>query len=407
MKASLIHRSHRSRSPRGPWWRCLWLPAFCLLAAQGQAGDLLRGGASFSAAPKSASSIGTTPPAASQERQNAIDMLAKTTNALNAVKAMQQAASNLANSANNLGLDPSHPGQQLPNVPNGLGIGGLQPAGMAPAQWQGAAAPVQTTGGGQTVVTIPQTSQQALLNWTTFNIGRNTTLNFDQSAGGSNAGQWIAFNKIVDPSGSPSQILGSIHAQGQVYVINQNGIIFGGASQINVHTLVASSLPINDNLINRGLLNNPDLQFLFSSLPIPLAGDNSTPVFKPPAAPATPGGRDGDIVVQEGAMLESPTTASHVGGRIALVGPNVTNAGAISTPDGQTVLAAGNQVGFTPHSTNDPTLRGLDVSIGSVDGFSGTATNSGLIEADRAGMLRWRGRPSINSGSSTARPRCR
>jgi len=43
-------------------------------------------------------------------------------------------------------------------------------------------------------------------------------------------------------------ILGAIKAEGQVYVINQNGIVFGGASQINVGTLVASTLNIADKI---------------------------------------------------------------------------------------------------------------------------------------------------------------
>ncbi|MEQ1771212.1 MAG: filamentous hemagglutinin N-terminal domain-containing protein, partial [Devosia sp.] len=80
-------------------------------------------------------------------------------------------------------------------------------------------------------------------------------------------------------------MLGSIRADGQVYVINRNGIIFGGASQVNVSTLVASSLPINDNLISRGLLNNPDAQSLLSGLTIPAGA--STPAFVPePPNPA-------------------------------------------------------------------------------------------------------------------------
>ena len=201
----------------------------------------------------------------------------------------------------------------------------------------------------------------------------------------------LRLNRVTDPSGSPSQILGSITAPGQVYIINQNGIIFGGSSQINVHTLVASSLPINDNLINRGLLNNPDSQFLFSSLAIP-AGAKGTPAFTPPA-PLTPTGRIGDVTVQAGAVLSSPTSVDHVGGRIALIGPNVHNAGTILTPDGQTILAAGLQVGFTAHKTSDPSLRGLDTYIGAVVDpasslapYAGTATNTGYIEAMRGNI---------------------
>jgi filamentous hemagglutinin family protein len=231
-------------------------------------------------------------------------------------------------------------------------------------------------------VSIKQTAPQALLTWQTFNIGKETTLTFDQTAGGANVSQWIAFNKVNDPTGVPSQILGSIQALGQVYVINQNGIIFGGSSQVNTHALVASSLPINDNLISRGLLNNPDQQFLFSQLTIPVASQGTMPAFVPPALP---GGltRNGDVIVQSGALLSSPTTADHVGGRIALVGPNVRNEGTISTPDGQTILAAGQQVGMVAHASSDPSLRGLDVFIGTVNADSGTATNVGLISVPR------------------------
>ena len=55
------------------------------------------------------------------------------------------------------------------------------------------------------------------------------SLTFDQTGGGANANQWIAFNKVNDPSGVPSQILGSLDAIGQIYIINANGIIFGGS----------------------------------------------------------------------------------------------------------------------------------------------------------------------------------
>jgi hypothetical protein len=96
----------------------------------------------------------------------------------------------------------------------------------------------------------------------------------------------------------PSQILGSIHALGQVYVLNQNGIIFGGSSELNLHSLVASSLPINDNLVARGLLNNPDDQFLFSALTIPVLESGGTmPEFDPPPPPNTPGGRPKDSLI--------------------------------------------------------------------------------------------------------------
>jgi filamentous hemagglutinin len=349
---------------------------FTSLTAHG--GDILRGSATSSS--QSGGSGAANASAAAQAAiisPRAKDILSRTTQALQSVETMQSAARSAALAA-------------ASSVPNGLNTGGLVPdsgiasSGIANAvtTWQNANTPTQSTAGANTTVNIQQTAQQALLNWKTFNVGKQTTVNFDQSAGGASVSQWIAFNKINDPAGVPSQILGSIKAQGQVYLINQNGIIFGGSSQVNTHTFVASSLPINDNLVSSGLLNNPDLQFLFSSLPIS-AGKNGTPAFTP-TAPATSNGRDGDVVVQAGATITSPTTADHVGGRVALIGPNVTNNGTINTPDGQTILAAGNQVAQTAHSSSDPSLRGLDVFVGSVNQYSGTATNTGLINAPRA-----------------------
>lgn len=333
-----------------------------------QAGDILRmsapaaGAATAPGAAASDAAVINTAAATAQARTNAQDMLARNTMALQAVTAMQEAARAAAAGMNNLGANPNFPGQTLPDVPDGLGAGGLQIIG-APV---GANAPQQSLENARTIVTIQQTQQQALLEWQTFNVGANTTLRFDQSAGGADVGTWIAFNRVTDPTGNPTQILGSIEAQGQVYVINQNGIIFGGASVVNTHTLVAAALPVNENLIARGLLNNPDSQFLFS-----------TSDLNAQAA----------VAVQAGARLTAPTSAANVGGRVALIGPVVTNRGTISTPDGQTILAAGLEVGFDAHSTDDPSLRGLDVFVGRVGAFGGAATNDGLIEAPRGSVV--------------------
>ncbi|MEI7819979.1 MAG: filamentous hemagglutinin family protein [Verrucomicrobiota bacterium] len=363
------------------------------LTANGR--DILRGGSGGNSVP-SAQGIATgasSGAVASQARANAMDAMARTTRALQSVQAMQTAARAAAIAGpNNLGMNPNMPAVQLPNVPNGIVAGGLVPDSGLPAagtkpgsfvmppSWRGVGELSQASDGspgGTTTVNIKQTSQQAILNWNKFNIGKQTKLNFDQSAGGANAGQWIAFNKISDPSGVPSQILGSITAQGQVYVVNQNGIIFGGSSQVNTRALVASSLPINDNLVKQGLLNNRDAQFLFSSVPVP-GGPDGTPSFVPAPPPA---GKIGAVTVQRGAQISSAQSGDGNGGRVMLVGPEVTNDGTILTPGGQTVLAAGNQIAIAAHASNDPSLRGIDVWVGRVETGAGTATNSGIISA--------------------------
>ncbi|MDB6069406.1 MAG: hypothetical protein JWL81_577 [Verrucomicrobiales bacterium] len=364
--------------------------ALAAMVQSAPSGDILRGGAAAPGVTNRTPGASTGAAQAAAARSTAQDALARTSRVVEAVQRAQMNANRAAAGANNAGADPNHPGLQLPDVPNGLGPGGLQVApgvGTDLSLWTGAFLPTQSQSGARTLVNIKQTQSQAVLNWETFNIGRDTQLNFDQSDGKENTGQWIAFNKVNDPSGRPSQILGSITAPGQVYVVNQNGIIFGGASQVNVHTLVASSLPINDALIRDGLLNQQtSAQFLFSAL----AQAGTTP-FVPPPLPAT--GRIGDVTVLPGAVLTAPSNESKVGGRIALVGPNVNNAGTILTPDGQTILAAGLQVGFAAHSSADPSLRGLDVFIGAVADpasaiapYAGTASNNGSILANRGSV---------------------
>lgn len=348
-----------------------------LTNSQVEGRDILRPSSSSggAVAPTGSNGAALTRAATDAARANTQDILRRTGQTLDAMRAMQAAARAAA------GNGPNNLGPNLPDVPNGLRSGGLNPAADAatnPARWSGAGQPAETINGENVNVTIKQTTQQALLHWQTLNVGKKTTLNFDQSAGGENVGQWIAFNQVNDPTGNPTQILGNIKADGQVYLINRNGVIFGSSSQVNARGLTVSSLPINTNLVSQGLLNNRDAQFLFSGLFVP-GGADGTPDFTPEPPPAS--GRYGDVIVQPGAALTSPASSGGNGGRITLIGPNVTNAGSISTASGQTVLAAGLQVGMAAHDGNDPSLRGLDVWVGAVGDYAGAVNQTGIIES--------------------------
>lgn len=304
--------------------------------------------------------------AAAAAHQVSQDRLRQTTQALQAMKSAQAAARAAASAA--------------AGVTDGLSANGLQVDTVTP-RWDGAFAPKEFGSPWGTTVVIKQKEQRAVLHWKKFNVGRGTILRFDQSDGGEDASKWTAFNKVNDPTGNPSKILGRIEAPGHVYILNRNGILFGAGSQVNVRGLVASTLPINDNLIQKGLLNNRDAQFLFSTLSVP-GGSDGTPDFLPP-----PGRRPGSVVVERGAFLESPAGSAGNGGRIILAAPRVVNDGWISTPSGQTILAAGDQVAFHPHRGDDPSLRGLDVWIGAASPDSGFVENSGIIEAPTGSIL--------------------
>lgn len=107
---------------------------------------------------------------------------------------------------------------------------------------------MQSQADGRTTVTVEQTADRAILNWETFNIGRQTTLQFDQQS------NWAVLNRVNDPSARPSQIQGQIKADGTVMVANRNGVVFSGSSQVNVRNLVAAAASISDSQFReRGL----------------------------------------------------------------------------------------------------------------------------------------------------------
>ena len=346
--------------------------------------------------------------------------LQRSDTALGAMRAMQQNAAAAARAAARSGTLVLPNGQTVngsPVIPNGLAANWLHPhdgfdgnGKPLTTSWRGAGINLPKTGlqsSGDHNVEITQTAQNAYLSWKDFNLGSRTTINFDQSAGGADAGKWIAFNKITG-NDSPSSIYGKITAQGQVYILNQNGIMFQNGSEVNVHALVASTLPINENLAGsatkagRGIANNPDSQFLFSALKVPGNPNKKTDAFTPVVS-----GPIGDVKVERGASLTAPVNANNTGGLVALIGPNVVNEGTISTPNGQTVLASGLQVGLTPHNSADPTLRGMDVTVGRVadpdgvvtaaSGAVGTTRNDGILSAFR-GTTTMAGRRIVQNG---------
>nr|BFE96504.1 hypothetical protein GCM10020185_70400 [Pseudomonas brassicacearum subsp. brassicacearum] len=105
-------------------------------------------------------------------------------------------------------------------MPDGLGEGGLKVDNSLTQGWLNAKGPQQTQTGGKTTVKIEQTADKAILNWETFNVGRNTTVDFQQQS------DWAVLNRVNDPQARPSQIQGQIKGNGTVMLVNRNGIIF-------------------------------------------------------------------------------------------------------------------------------------------------------------------------------------
>ncbi len=294
---------------------------------------------------------GMPPPLAQQQRANA-QLQRSLTNLNNTVAAIaaQQAAQAAGRQAA-LG--------QVQVVPDGLGEGGLKVDNSLTQGWLNAKGPQQTQTGGKTTVKIEQTADKAILNWETFNVGRNTTVDFQQQS------DWAVLNRVNDPQARPSQIQGQIKGNGTVMLVNRNGIIFSGSSQVNVRNLAAVAANISDE------------QFSKRGLYVDATG--SQPTFTDAA---------GKIEVQQGALIQTHRAATSTagGGYALLLGSEVENAGSIITAKGQTTLAAGDSFyirrGQGTSGNLRSTTRGNEVATSLKPGSSaGTVINSGLIQA--------------------------
>ncbi|MCG2839425.1 filamentous hemagglutinin family protein [Sandaracinobacter sp. RS1-74] len=96
-------------------------------------------------------------------------------------------------------------------------------------------------------MTIEQEQKRALLDWSRFDVAKGEEVHFKQ--GGAD---WIALNRIFDSK--PSEIAGKITAKGQVWLTNSNGIVFKDGAQVNVHTILASTLTIREEQLYDGLM---------------------------------------------------------------------------------------------------------------------------------------------------------
>jgi len=267
-------------------------------------------------------------------------------------------------------------------VPDGLGEGGLKVDEDALTQgWLNAKGPTQTVAGGQTTVNIQQTGDKAVLNWETFNVGKHTTVDFDQQS------HWAVLNRINDPRARPSQIQGQIHGEGTVLIVNRNGVMFSGSSQVNVRNLVAAAAQMSDTqFMERGLYSTQE-------------GGVDLPSFTDAA---------GAVIVEAGAQITTaaPGSVLQGGGYALLLGHEVHNAGEITTTKGQTQLAAGDSFiirkGVGTDANTFSTTRGNEIAPQfQADSTAGQVSNTGLILA-REGDITLAGRDVRQDGVAVA-----
>lgn len=237
-----------------------------------------------------------------------------------------------------------------------LNLFGSTTFGLAPLLAHANPQGEQVVGGSATVarpnsttVAVNQSSQKAIINWNSFSIGATEKTLFAQS----NA-QAIVLNRVVGVD--PSSILGTLKANGQVWLVNPNGIVFGKSAQVDVGGLLATTLDIKNSDFMAG-------KYKF-----------------------TGSGNTGAMVTNAGRITVADT------GLAALVAPGVENSGIITARLGKIQLASA--AGFTVDLNGDGTFNFLlDKQVAQQlvrpDGTTPSAaiTNSGSLIADGGTIL--------------------
>jgi filamentous hemagglutinin family protein len=169
---------------------------------------------------------------------------------------------------------------------------------------------------------IVQTSERAVINWNSFNIGSSEWVNFQQPSATS-----ATLNRVT--GGFTSEIAGRLTANGQVYLVNPNGILFTPTAQVNVGSFLATTLDIQNTDFMQGQLRfRQTLGKVLSTVE-----------------------NEGNITVAEG-------------GFAALVAPGVANRGVMNAYLGSVVLGSGTEATLDFYGDGlfsfavDPTLTG-------------------------------------------------
>ena len=233
-----------------------------------------------------------------------------------------------------------HPVRRLLLASTALVPLGLAPAAANPLNGQVVAGSAAVSGTGTANVTVTQTSQNAVINWGTFNIGAGQTTQFVQP----NSTATVLNRVTGDPN--PSQIFGTLTANGRVFLINPNGVLIGNGAVIDTAGFLATTADIRNDDFMAGRYN--------FSIP----------------------GRPDASIVNLGTI-----TASNAG-FAALVAPGVRNSGTITATFGKVGLASANAFSLDLYGDKLISLGVSDQIAGSVKDVATGQTLKSLVQND-------------------------
>ncbi|AXS80133.1 filamentous haemagglutinin family protein [Dechloromonas sp. HYN0024] len=241
--------------------------------------------------------------------------------------------------------------------------------------------PYQVNG---TTATITQTDAAGILRWDSFDIAPGYKVTIIQPGTSS-----VLLNKVSGGAfDNQTAIDGMLQGVGQIYIYNPNGIVFGKNSRVDVNSLVATTLKIDDRRFLEGLLA-PNISPVFIADPDATKTDANGVVSLV--------GRPGAITVEGDGTGQASMTAG-TGGKILLVAPSIVNNGQLSAPDGQVALAAGQSVYLA--SPSDIRMRGLLIEVNN-DAVNSANGNQAIPAAGSSVVNDVFGKISVGTGNAT------
>ena len=210
-------------------------------------------------------------------------------------------------------------------------------------------------------MTINQQTDRAVLNWNSFNISEDSAVRFNQPASTS-----IALNRIYQ--NDPSRILGELTANGHIYLVNQNGFVFGRNSKVDANTLVATTLNITDEVLERGITKVIDQNGSAA-----LTGSGQVYRLNEKGQPEKI-----KVEIESGAQIKTNSP----NGRILIFAPSIENSGSVRADDGQVIMAAATDKVYLQEDKSDSSTGHLLVEVNT----GGDVRNIGQIVAKRGNI---------------------
>lgn len=174
---------------------------------------------------------------------------------------------------------------------------------------------------GESSLDIDQKTDRVAIDWTSFDIGSEERVNFNQPGADS-----IALNRILGNDATATQIYGTLNANGQVFLINPNGVLFGKGASVDVGGLYASTANVNDTFMKE-FGNNTD------KFSLEIGKDNTA------------------AIINQATITAINDKLKNEGGLVVLHAANVDNEGKITTGKGGKVqLAAGQKLNVSTDS---------------------------------------------------------